>query len=98
MKVEVIVYNLLEPIGYCYDLKDAKHIIDILICRINRTELPREDNEILDRLASLIFQQLVFFFGDYGVAPWFGWIDQEFKDDVIKSIEEWIKFEEIEGN
>lgn len=93
MNVDDLVYNLLDPIGYCYELSDCELIIEMIIKRIKREDFDREYEEIVFRLASIIFQQLVMFLGDYGINPWCGWIEDEYKEEVIADLIKWLENE-----
>lgn len=94
MNIEDIIDNLLAPVSYNYDIEACEAFIDVLIGMINRNR-SRANNysEVIFQLAFFVYQQFVMFFGDYGVSPRGGWIEDEYKEEVISDLIEWIERE-----
>ena len=94
MNIEDIIDNLLAPISYNYDIYAREAFIDVLIGMINRNRSKANlYDEVIFQLAFFVYQQLVMFFGDYGTSPRGGWIEDEYKEEVIADLIEWLENE-----
>lgn len=94
MNIEDIIDNLLAPISYNYDIQECEAFIDVLIGMINRNRsIANNYDKDIFQLVCFIYQQFVMFFGDYGVSPRGGWIEDEYKEEVIADLIEWLENE-----
>lgn len=82
--IESIIDSLLSAVWYDYakpyviaTINDVKHMIVN-----NGTRSATE-------FASYIFKVLVLLYGDYGVAPAVGWINDKYREDIIRAIDKW---------
>lgn len=94
MNIEDIIDNLLAPVSYNYDIRECEAFIDVLIGMIHRNRsIANNYDKYIFQLSSFVYQQLVMFFGNYGVSPRGGWIEDEYKAEVIADLIGWIERE-----
>lgn len=85
-----VVYAMLSSFWYNRSTESIISLIKEVISRVNKnyeTEWTDDGN--------ILFGTLVLMFGDYGVSPRAGWIDEEYKQGLLKELREDLK--EYEG-
>lgn len=94
--MEDIIDCLFTAMWYDYYLEDVKEIVTSV-----KTMIMYHGTRECMLQASYIFKVLVLLYGDYGVAPAVGWIDDKNKKSLIKEIDKWCDemhiFEKSEG-
>ena len=85
-----VVNSVLSSYWYNRTAKCMVRLIKEVISRVNENY----ETEWTDD-GDIIFGILVLMFGDYGVSPRAGWIDAEYKQDILKELQEELK--EYEG-
>ena len=86
MDIENIIDSLLSALWYDYNHKYViATVIDIKHMIVNM------GTRSCTEYASYIFKVLVLLYGDYGVAPAVGWIEDKYKKPLIEAIDKWCK-------
>ena len=86
MSIENIIDSLFTALWYDY----SKYYVIATVFGVKYMIVhhgTRNGNEF----ASYIFKTLVLLYGDYGVAPAVGWINDEYKEDILIAIDKWCK-------